>query len=280
MQRVVNNIVTAMATRDGDGVNIARSVGSPFLAELDPFLLLDELRGDDASDYIGGFPSHPHRGFETVTYMLEGKMRHKDSEGNEGIIASGDLQWMTAGSGIVHSEMPEQNEGRLWGFQCWINLPSQEKMCRPRYQEIPSKDIPEWQGANGKVRVLAGTIDSPQSGVLTGAIKDIVTQPLLLDVQLDHGSWQTRLPKTHATLVYMYRGAAHVGNAVIKEQQLAILSEGDLLTLQAQSGSFGALVLSASPLNEPIVRSGPFVMNTPQELQQAFNDYRSGQFIQ
>lgn len=289
MKRTIEKIITAQASSDGDGVKIARSIGSRELVDINPFLLLDELRSDDAADYIGGFPSHPHRGFETVTYMLAGQMRHKDSAGNEGVIRAGDIQWMTAGSGIIHSEMPEQTEGRLWGFQFWINLPAEQKMRAPRYQEIASQDIPEVILDNGKVRVLSGEINSAsdqktsnkkiRDEKTSGAIKDIATQPLLLDVQLNEGCWQTHLPSQHVALVYIYRGEAKIDDKKISAQQLAILSAGDEIHLQANNQSFGALILAATPINEPIVRSGPFVMNTQEELQQAYNDYRSGNFV-
>jgi quercetin 2,3-dioxygenase len=278
MQRMVTKKITAQATQDGDGVKIARSIGSSVLPDVNPFLLLDELRSNDAADYIGGFPPHPHRGFETVTYMLEGQMRHKDSAGNEGVIRAGDIQWMTAGSGIIHSEMPEQSEGRLWGFQFWINLPATQKMRTPRYQEIAANQIPEHKMANGKIRLLAGQIVDEQGVTIVGAIHDIATQPLLLDVQLNQGEWQTCLPAKHLALVYVYKGVVVIGNAQVQAQQLAVLSDGDQLTLNASDQPFGAIILAATPINEPIARSGPFVMNTEEEIQQAFSDYRLGNF--
>jgi len=279
MQRTIDKIINAQASSDGDGVKILRSIGSREFIDINPFLLLDELRSDDAVDYIGGFPSHPHRGFETVTYMLAGQMRHKDSAGNEGVIRAGDIQWMTAGSGIIHSEMPEQAQGRLWGFQFWINLPAKEKMRAPRYQEITSEHIPELLLPNGKVRVLAGEITDDSSSVIAGAISNIVTAPLLLDVQLNENQWQTALPKNHIAIIYVYSGELNVQGKLVKEQQLAVLSAGDSLTITANSQPFGALVLAAKPINEPIARSGPFVMNSQEELQQAFSDYRSGDFV-
>ena len=283
MQRVIEKIINAQAARDGDGVKISRSIGAHFLPEIDPFLLLDELNSDEAADYIGGFPSHPHRGFETVTYMLAGQMRHKDSAGNEGVVGTGDLQWMTAGSGIIHSEMPEQQDGQLWGFQLWINLPAEQKMRAPRYQEIASANIPEMIFPEGKVRVLAGEINNADNTVVTGAAKDIATNPMLLDVQLNAspeqpGQWEGAITENHTAVVYIYRGQLTIGNKEIKAQQLAVLSKGDMLKLTTTT-SVGALVLAAEPINEPIVRSGPFVMNTQQELMQAFNDYRSGNFL-
>ncbi len=278
MKRTVTKKINAQATSDGDGVKISRSIGSRLLPELDPFLLLDELKGDDAADYIGGFPPHPHRGFETVTYMLEGQMRHKDSAGNEGVIRSGDIQWMTAGSGIIHSEMPEQTEGRMWGFQFWINLPASQKMRAPRYQEIASSNVPEINTDDGKVRILAGELKLGDK-TIDGAANDIATNPLLLDVQLNSGEWTAVLPENHVALVYVYRGELSIEGTQVQSQQLVALSEGNSVTLSAEQ-PFGALVLAAESINEPIARSGPFVMNTQEELMQAFSDYRSGNFIQ
>ena len=276
MKRSIVTTINAMATSDGDGVKISRSIGSDFLPQLDPFLLLDELKGDDAADYIGGFPPHPHRGFETVTYMLEGQMRHKDSAGNEGVVRSGDVQWMTAGSGIIHSEMPEQTEGRMWGFQLWTNLPAAQKMRSPRYQEIASQDIPELAGEFGALRVIAGEVDGT-----TGPVTDIATQPLLLDARLQAaGSYSIALPSAHTAIVYVYRGSLALGEKTLQTQQLGHLSNGEVLELKAGSEGAGALVLAAAPLNEPIVRAGPFVMNTEPELRQAFQDYRSGRLVQ
>ncbi len=272
MERHIITTINAMATSDGDGVKIFRSIGSRLLPQLDPFLLLDELKGDEAADYIGGFPPHPHRGFETVTYMLEGQMRHKDSAGNEGVIKAGDVQWMTAGSGIIHSEMPEQTEGRMWGFQLWTNLPAKQKMRSPRYQEIASNNIPEINGNFGALRIIAGTVED-----VSGPVTDIATQPLLVDARLKStGSYSFSLPEKHTAIIYVYRGSINVGEKKLQEQQLGQFSKGDTLSIQAGQEGVGALVLAAAPLNEPIVRAGPFVMNTAQELQQAFHDYRSG----
>ncbi|MGH1486749.1 MAG: pirin family protein [Cellvibrionaceae bacterium] len=274
MKRKIEKIVSAFATNDGDGVKIKRSIGSKFLPQLDPFLLLDELKSDEKADYIGGFPAHPHRGFETVTYMLEGQMRHKDSVGNEGVIQAGDIQWMTAGSGIIHSEMPEQTEGRLWGFQLWTNLPASEKMREPRYQEIASNEIPEIIRGTNKIRVLAGEFEG-----VKGAVQDISTQPLLLDIQLDKGTRQAvNVPKQHTAIVYVYRGKLSIGDYSLHSQQLAVLSVGDVIDLTAADEELGVLLLAAAPLAEPIARMGPFVMNTQEELQEAYLDYQNGRF--
>ncbi|MGS2718529.1 pirin family protein [Eionea flava] len=273
------NIINAQETQDGDGVKIFRSIGSRELIDINPFLLLDELRSDKTADYIGGFPSHPHRGFETITYLLSGQMRHEDSEGNQGVISAGGLQWMTAGSGIIHSEMPEVVQGRLWGFQFWLNLPAEQKMRAPRYQEIQPKEIPELIMSNGVVRVLAGVVESGEQKKIQGVITDIATRPTLLDVQLEEGIWSTELPSTQVTLVYAYSGSLNIEEVVLKEQQLAILSDGDSVRINVNDAPFGALILSADAIHEPIARSGPFVMNTQEELLQAYHDYRSGHFI-
>ena len=274
--RTLEKIITANPTSDGDGVKISRSLGSHNLPQLDPFLLLDELGSDDAADYMGGFPPHPHRGFETVTYMLEGQMRHKDSAGNEGVISAGGIQWMTAGSGIIHSEMPEQNEGMLWGFQLWINLPAAQKMRAPRYQEIESKNIPELSGDFGTVRVMAGEADGT-----AGAVTEIATQPTLLDVRLNaSGEKSITLPTEHTALLYVYKGHLSVGDKKLSTKQLGQLSSGEAVTITAGDEGTGALLLAAAPLNEPIARMGPFVMNTEAELQTAYSDYRRGELVQ
>jgi len=274
-KRTIVTTIDANATSDGDGVSIARSIGSPLLPQLDPFLLLDELKSDDAADYIGGFPSHPHRGFETVTYMLQGQMRHKDSTGNEGVIRSGDIQWMTAGSGIIHSEMPEQDEGRMWGFQLWINLPANQKMRSPRYQEIESSRIPEIKDKQGILRLLAGEFDGAN-----GAVQDIATSPILIDARINAGEQkEIILPENHTAVVYVYKGDLKIKGRNLQVQQLGHLSEGNTVEFVAGSEGLGALILAAAPLNEPIVRAGPFVMNTQEELEKAFIDYQSGNFL-
>ena len=274
--RTLEKIITANPTSDGDDVKISRSLGSHALPQLDPFLLLDELGSDDAADYIGGFPPHPHRGFETVTYMLEGQMRHKDSAGNEGVIRAGGIQWMTAGSGIIHSEMPEQSEGTLWGFQLWINLPAAQKMRAPRYQEIESENIPESTGDFGTVRIMAGEVDG-----IAGAVSEIATQPTLLDLRLNaNGEKTISLPKEHAALLYVYKGNLKVDGKTLNTQQLGQLSTGETVTISASDEGLGALLIAAAPLKEPIARMGPFVMNTEAELQTAYSDYRRGKLVQ
>ncbi|BFM10881.1 pirin family protein [Simiduia litorea] len=265
MKRVIK-VIAAQPTSDGAGVNLYRSLGTHLLPEANPFLMLDEIRSDEAKDYLAGFPSHPHRGFETVTIMLTGSMRHKDSHGNEGVIEPGGVQWMTAGSGIIHSEMPEQQQGRLWGFQLWVNLPAQHKMMAPRYQDIRANEIPSLKFSNSTVRVMAGH----QQGV-TGPISDIVSKPQLLDVDLA-GEISLELPKR--ALLYVYAGYVTVADKRVDAQHLALLTEEQTLTL---SGQGKAMIFAAEPLNEPIARHGPFVMNTREELYQAFDDYQHGQ---
>ncbi len=298
--RYVEQVIDAQAAKEGDGVSIYRSVGSNNLTELDPFLLLDEIKSDEVSDYIGGFPSHPHRGFETVTYMLEGQMQHKDSVGNEGVIGAGDIQWMTAGSGIIHSEMPKQKEGRLWGFQLWVNLPASEKMRAPRYQEINSQRIPEvsFGAQHSVVRVLAGEYIGEQGIKIEGVVKGITTDPLMLDIKIAQGdSLVLDLPKGHAAMAYVYEGSAEMGDdlasTLVYAQQLALFGDGDHaneddtliisnkhVASDSSQNMAGVLLMSAMPLNEPIVRAGPFVMNSRQELEQAFEDYRFGRLTQ
>jgi redox-sensitive bicupin YhaK (pirin superfamily) len=275
-QRSIVTTSRAVPTSDGAGVRLYRSIGSPKLDNVDPFLLLDEFRSDDAKDYIRGFPSHPHRGFETVTYMLAGAMAHTDSEGNSGELRSGDIQWMTAGRGIIHSEMPRQEDGLMWGFQLWVNLPAGHKMIAPRYQDIPAERVPEVKTRHATVRVLAGTF-----GKANGPVEGIVTDPLYLDVRLEAGSRETfGLPSEHASFVYVFEGTATVGTGeeaqLLGTRTLGVLSQGAKLTVSAGQRATRFLLLGAKPLREPIARYGPFVMNTHEELTQAFDDYRHG----
>ena len=265
--RSIARIINAQPTQDGAGVSLFRSLGGQQLPDWNPFLLLDEIRSDDAADYIAGFPEHPHRGFETVTIMLEGKMRHRDNQGNEGVIESGGVQWMTAGRGIVHAEMPEQDAGKLWGFQLWVNLPAQHKMMTPRYQDIPARDIPTVRREGATLRLMAGELDGE-----TGPVTDIVTHPTLIDLHL-HGEVSLTLPERG--FVYVYDGALQCGAQRVSAQQLALLSASGELTL---TGDARALVVATGALNEPVARYGPFVMNTRAELMQAFEDFQAGKF--
>ncbi|MGE0452717.1 MAG: pirin family protein [Vicinamibacteria bacterium] len=274
--RPVVRVVTGQPTSDGAGVRLTRMIGTQELSELDPFLLLDEFRSDSPDDYLAGFPDHPHRGFETVTYMLAGAMEHRDHRGNRGLLSPGSVQWMTAGRGIVHSEMPRQQDGLMWGFQLWVNLPAASKMMEPRYQDIAPERIPELARAGARVRVLAG-----EAGGVAGPVEGIVTQPLDLDVRLDPGaSFEQAVPRGHTAFAFVFEGEAALGEPATRlaRGQLGVLGEGDLV--RAAAGAAGArfLLIAARPLREPIARYGPFVMNTEAELRQAFDDFRAGKF--
>ena len=279
--REVAKIVEPMAASDGAGVRLKRSIGSPALDHLDPFLLLDEFGSDDSADYIAGFPDHPHRGFETVTYMLDGLMRHRDSTGEGGVLRPGGVQWMTAGRGIVHSEMPEQEEGLMRGFQLWVNLPARDKMCPPRYQNIEPEDVPEVRRADGAVvRVVAGAYED-----VAGAVSEIAVEPLYLDVALPAGAALAQaLPAAHNAFVYPFEGALEVGGAAAGEGQaveaghLAVLGPGAGIAARAGERPCRFILVAGRPIGEPISRYGPFVMNSREEILQAVRDYESGQF--
>ena len=265
-----------MPASDGAGVKLKRIIGQPALPDLDPFLMLDAFGSDDPTAYIAGFPSHPHRGFETVTYMLAGRMRHKDNAGNEGLLGPGSVQWMTAGRGIVHSEMPEQDSGLMQGFQLWVNLPAKDKMTAPRYQDIAASQVPEVRLEGGAIaKVLAGEIAGVHGPVDPGA-----TQPIFLDLRLPAGSATTvPLPEGHNAFVYVFEGAAEVGEAAerLADGRIGVLSTGSQVRLASAAG--GRLILVAGkPLREPVAKHGPFVMNTRAELAQAFEDYQAGRF--
>ena len=276
-ERAVTRLVRGEATSDGAGVRLTRVIAGRALPDLDPFLLFDEFRSDDPRDYIAGFPNHPHRGFETVTYMLAGRMRHGDNLGNSGLLTAGSVQWMTAGRGIVHSEMPEQENGRMWGFQLWVNLPASDKMVAPRYQDIPPQQVPELHPAAGvTVRVLAG-----RCGDVAGPVQGVATQPLYLDLHLDAGArFAAGVPAGHVAFAYVYEGTLQVGTPArsVERGVLAVLGEGEhcILAADAGSGAGRAVLVAGRALHEPIVRYGPFVMNTREEIQQAFDDFRSG----
>lgn len=274
--RSISSVTKAIATSDGAGVRLMRSLGTPQVPLVDPFLMLDEFRSDDPNDYIKGFPPHPHRGFETVTYMLAGSMQHKDSVGNVGNLSAGSVQWMTAGRGIIHSEMPKQEDGLMWGFQLWVNLPAKDKMVDPRYQDIDPADIPEQalpQG--GQVRVVAGHF-----GDQVGPVGGVATQPLMLDVSLPQGqSLDVPIPTGHNGFAYVFEGAARLGDreAPVQRGHLAVLGrQGDGLRIEAVDGQARVLLVAGRPIEEPVARYGPFVMNTEAELRQAFSDYQSG----
>lgn len=274
--RAVERVVRGQPASDGAGVKLLRVIGSGALQDLDPFLLLDEFRSDDASDYIAGFPAHPHRGFETVTYMLAGRMRHGDNQGNKGLLGPGSVQWMTAGRGIVHSEMPEQEAGLMWGFQLWVNLPARDKLTAPRYQDIAPELIPEVEVPGAKVRVIAGEFAGTR-----GPVQAPTTEPVYLDVRINAGAdFQASLPEAHSAFVYVYEGAVNVkeraGAKPISRGELGVLSRGGRFRAHADGGAAKFLLVAGRPLNEPVARYGPFVMNTQAEIRQALLDFQSG----
>ncbi|HEY2927557.1 MAG TPA: pirin family protein [Albitalea sp.] len=268
-----------MATSDGAGVKLTRVLTQPLQRRLDPFLMLDAFGTDNPDDYIGGFPDHPHRGFETVTYMIAGRMRHRDSAGHEGLLQNGGVQWMTAGRGVVHSELPEQEDGRMEGFQLWLNLGAKDKMNAPWYRDIQSATVPEFRTPDGvTARVIAGA-----SHGVEGAVQRDTTQPLYLDLHFDAGaSFAQALPATHNAFVYVYRGELRIGETRVPAQRMAILANdagSDGVVLQADAPA-RALLIAGRPLNEPIAQYGPFVMNTQEEIFQAVQDFQAGRFAQ
>ena len=278
--RQIAQVITGQNTSDGDGVNLLRVFGPSAYQLLDPFLLFDAFGSDEAADYIGGFPDHPHRGFETVTYMLAGNMQHKDSEGHTGNLTPGSVQWMTAGRGIIHSEMPQQVEGLMQGFQLWVNLPAKQKMSVPRYQEFPAEVIPSYSCPQGtKIKVIAG-----QSGGLKGPVAGVATQPLYLDINIPPISrFSHTLPPNHNAMLYLYDGEIDLDDG----EEIQTLVAGQLAVLPAMLDSDGIglgsrecearfLLISGLPIGEPVAHWGPFVMNTREEIDQAMDDYRSG----
>jgi quercetin 2,3-dioxygenase len=271
--RAIERLITGQATSDGAGVKLTRVLTQDLQRRLDPFLMLDAFGSDSADDYIAGFPDHPHRGFETVTYMLAGHMRHRDSAGNEGLLRDGGVQWMTAGRGVIHSELPEQSEGRMEGFQLWLNLPAKDKMNPPWYRDIQSADVPEWRDGGITARVIAGATHGVQ-----GAVQRDGTEPLYLDLHFDAGaSFEQALPEAHNAFVYVYRGALTIGEQAVPVQRMAILrNAGDGVRVSAGSESARAILIAGKPLKEPIVQYGPFVMNTQQEVFKAVEDFRAG----
>jgi len=274
--RTVVRVVQGRETSDGAGVNLVRVIGSGALPQIDPFLLLDAFRSDDPSDYIAGFPPHPHRGFETVTYLLAGRMRHGDNAGHAGVIESGGVQWMTAGRGIVHSEMPEQEQGLLSGFQLWVNLPAKHKMMQPRYQEFGAAAIPlEQRGDAVEVRVIAGCTEQGTRG----PVQELITDVKYLDVTL-HGNarFSEAVPADYTVLLHVIEGSIIVDGQNIPADHLAVLGPGTQVQLQGGSERSRLLLLAGEPLGEPVARHGPFVMNTEEEIRQALRDYQAGQF--
>jgi len=275
--RRIERLISGQPTSDGAGVKLTRVLTNDLQHRLDPFLMLDAFGSDQADDYIAGFPDHPHRGFETVTYMIAGRMRHRDSAGNEGLLENGGVQWMTAGRGVIHSELPEQEEGLMEGFQLWLNLPGARKMQAPWYRDFKSPELPRLRTAEGaEVTVIAG-----QSAGTAGAVQREVTEPLYLDIHLPAGAhFEQPLPASHNAFIYVYRGQVQVGGQAVPVQKMAILANdagSDGVRVQADQDS-RLLLIAGRPLREPIVQYGPFVMNTKQEIYQAVSDFQSGQF--
>jgi quercetin 2,3-dioxygenase len=274
--RTVERVIAGQPTSDGAGVKLTRVLTQPLQRRLDPFLMLDAFGTDNPQDYIGGFPNHPHRGFETVTYMIAGRMRHRDNAGNEGLLTNGSVQWMTAGRGIIHSELPEQEDGRMEGFQLWLNLAAKDKMRAPWYRDIASDEIPEYATSEGvKVRVIAG-----ESHGVKGAMQREVTEPLYLDIEIPAGAtFEQALPAGHNAFVYVYRGGVKIEGTEVQVQRMAILANkgGDGVCITAPAAS-RVLLIAGKPLNEPIAQYGPFVMNTHDEIFQAVQDFQNGKF--
>jgi redox-sensitive bicupin YhaK (pirin superfamily) len=273
--RMVERLVAGEATSDGAGVKLTRVLTNQLQRRLDPFLMLDAFGTDNPDDYIAGFPSHPHRGFETVTYMIAGRMRHRDSAGNEGLLTNGGVQWMTAGRGVIHSELPEQEEGSMEGFQLWLNLPARDKMIPAWYRDIPTGDIPEAHVGGVTVRVIAG-----ESHGVSGAVQRDATAPVYPDIHLPAGArFEQPLPAGHNAFVYVYRGGLSIGGTAVPVQRMAILANtagADGVVLESGDAPTRALLIAGQPLNEPIAQYGPFVMNTQAELRQAVEDYQNG----
>jgi len=274
--RQVERLVHGKATSDGAGVRLTRVLTQDLQRRLDPFLMLDAFRNENPDDYIGGFPDHPHRGFETITYMLAGRMRHHDSAGNHGLLGPGSAQWMVAGSGLIHSELPEQESGLMEGFQLWLNLPAVDKMSAPNYRDIPAAAIPEYTTQAGvHVRVIAG-----QSQGTAGAVQRPVTEPLYLDIHLPSGSrFEQAIPAGHNAFAYVYRGRAEIAGTAVDDRQMAILANDGAAGVSIEAAEDARLILVAGrPLDEPIAQYGPFVMNTGEQIEQTLRDYRDGKF--
>jgi redox-sensitive bicupin YhaK (pirin superfamily) len=282
--RTLQQIIPAIATSDGGGVKLRRSLGQSQSLRVDPFLMLDEFSSANADDYIVGFPSHPHRGFETVTYMLDGHMLHEDHLGNKGNLQSGGAQWMTAGRGIIHSEMPQQDSGRMRGFQLWINLPAKEKMKPAHYQDISPDQIPLLAlPGGGEVKVIAGSVEFDDEP-FNGPIQGLTTQVLFLDVRLPaHGRFTQPIDQQHSAFVYPYEGKLEIGTAdqprFLESQTAGVLSDGGQIDIRAADQPAAFLLLAGRPLHEPVVQYGPFVMNTHEEIEQALIDYRNEQLV-
>ncbi|ACT48022.1 pirin family protein [Methylotenera mobilis] len=280
--RTLQQLITAIPTTDGAGVRLSRSIGKASSFRLDPFLMLDEFSSNNPDDYIAGFPDHPHRGFETVTYMLEGYMLHKDHLGNQGELKSGGAQWMAAGRGIIHSEIPQQESGRMHGFQLWLNLPAKEKMKPTAYKDICPEEIPEVHlKSGGKVRAVAGKLEMEGQG-LSGPIQGGTTAPLFWDIHLPAGAtFAHAIPAGHTAFIYAYEGRVSIGEDTRQNQLMpqvaGELTDGDFVVINALNQPAAFLLVAAKPLHEPIAQYGPFVMNTQDEILQAITDYQTGQ---
>lgn len=276
--RHVERLVAGQATSDGAGVRLTRVLTQQLQRRLDPFLMLDAFGSNDPGDYVAGFPDHPHRGFETVTYMIAGRMRHRDSEGHEGLLENGGVQWMTAGRGVIHSEMPEQEEGVMEGFQLWLNLPAKDKMCAPWYRDFGAAELPRFITEAG----VAVTVIAGESHGVGGAVTREATAPLYLDIHLPPGArFEQAVPAGHNAFVYVYRGEAAVAGTAVQSQRMAILANdasADGVVIEAGAEAAKILLIAGQPLNEPIAQYGPFVMNTQEELHTAMIDYREGRF--
>jgi redox-sensitive bicupin YhaK (pirin superfamily) len=274
--RDIATTIEPMETRDGAGVRLRRTIASRALDYLDPFLLLDHFGSENAADYAAGFPMHPHRGIETVTYMLEGSVRHKDSTGREGVIGAGDVQWMSAGRAIMHEEMPQVAPKGNFGFQLWVNLPKSQKMSRPRYQEFRAAELPAVVHEGSRVKIVAGEVDG-----VKGAVTDIVAQPTYLDVHVPGGRRFTHpVPKGHAVFAYLYEGDASFGadDVRVRGPRLVVFRDGEAVTAEALGGPASFLLVSGAPIREPVARWGPFVMNTREEIEQTLDELRDGRF--
>ena len=275
--RDVARTLAGLPATDGAGVRMTRVIATPQIDYFDPFLLLDEFRSDDPGDYIAGFPDHPHRGFETVTYMLAGAMRHGDNKGNSGLLGPGSVQWMTAGRGIIHSEMPQQEDGLMWGFQLWVNLPADRKMSEPLYQDIPASDVPEARiGEQVTARIIAGELEG-----VAGPVTGIVTAPFYFDVRCeDRADIEIPTPVGHNVFAYVYEGDVRIGageGKPVGRGEIALLGPGASVAVTADKAARFILV-GGKPLNEPVARYGPFVMNTADEIRQAIMDFQAGRF--
>lgn len=282
--RILKQVIRSLPTTDGGGVNLLRSLGQTQTLRLDPFLMLDEFSSMNADDYIAGFPDHPHRGFETVTYMLDGHMLHQDHLGNRGDLKPGSVQWMTAGRGIIHSEMPQQESGRMRGFQLWLNLPASEKMKPAAYQDIQAEEIPLLPlPGGGELKIIAGTAQI-EDQIISGPIQGLSTELLFLDARLPSaGHFVHPIVQGHNAFVYIFEGEAEFGSMAerrpLAAHAVGILSEGDRMEVFAGKQGARVLVLAAKPLHEPVVQYGPFVMNTRDEIEQAIADYRNGKLV-